>query len=100
MSLLTDKQFLIVGGVVAAAGLLLYANRNKFNPLSDENLVYDAANQLFSSPDSSVGSDLYDTLNPDFTGDGVPDAGPMDVAAGMAESVWLWFVQPYGEGDE
>lgn len=94
MAVLTNKQFYILGGVAALAGLFLYSQRNKINPFSDENLVYQGANSLLSSPDSSVGSDIYDTWNPDWTGDGVPDAGPADVALGMLESVALWFVQP------
>lgn len=91
MAILTNKQFYILGGVAALGGLLLYSQRNKLNPFSDENIIYEGANSLFSSPDSSVGSDIYDTLNPDFTGDGVPDAGPLDVLTGMGESVILWF---------
>lgn len=94
MAVLNNKQFYILGGVAALAGLLLYSQRNKINPFSDENVVYTTANSLLSEPNSSIGSDWYDVWNPDFTGDGVPDASPGDVALGMLESVALWFVQP------
>lgn len=92
MAVLTNKQFYIIGGAVALGALVLYSKRNAFNPMSDENVVYASANALFSDPNSSIGSDIYDTWNPDFNNDGVPDAGPGDVISGMFESVRRWFI--------
>lgn len=65
------------------------------NPTNDENIFYSGVNAVGESLSGldgwSLGSATYDTFNPDFDGDGVPDAGPTDVLSGMAESIKLWF---------
>lgn len=71
MSLFTDKQFIFIGAVAVGVGALVYykgkETLNKVDPTNQENIFNETFNNVFY-PDgnSSLGSDIYDLLNPSF----------------------------------
>ena len=77
------------------AGAVVESAIDSVNPLNDDNIFYSGTNAIGESitgnPDWNLGGAVYETFNPDFDNDGVPDAGFTDVLAGMGESVALWF---------
>lgn len=68
MSVLSDKQALAVGAVLAVGGYLLYRNRNLFNPVSQDNLANQGMDSfmawLTDGEHQSYGDWLYSWHNP------------------------------------
>ncbi|MGH1374601.1 MAG: hypothetical protein ACRBBW_21370 [Cellvibrionaceae bacterium] len=72
MALFTNKQFLVVGGLVVAgvvyAGRKVESAKEKLNPNSPKNLVYSAVNSVGSTlttdENFSLGSWIYDKTHP------------------------------------
>lgn len=81
MDMRLDTSTVLIGGAIAAVGLLLWRNWNSINPASPDNVINQGVERIgqdiTGNPDWSLGTWLYDVLHPYESYQLFPETAPL-----------------------